>query len=343
MLNMRKYVTACSLIGAVLLAWHAPVIGQSVRNKAELDGKIVAEAVIVPAHPTLADELDMTLTVRHPAEYTVTPPRFAERYGDFLVVDRTESPGTVAGGIETYSTTLKLRPNRSGDLILPPIVVDLTPTGNHDKSAATGVDVTIPPGRVRVSSHYEGQAVSARDLSEPARAFPSYYVLWWTLAGLVLAVIVMFILVRHRRFGRRVAVEPPPSPFDVARLELDELMSTKLYERDVKEFYLRITAIVRWYLEKVTGIQAPDRTTEEFLREITVDVRRRETFGDELRTRLRHFLEFADLVKFAKFQPSIDDVFDGYRSAKSVVEYRFDTPDDQAQKLDDPQTKERVR
>ena len=36
----------------------------------------------------------------------------------------------------------------------------------------------------------------------------------------------------------------------------------------VKEFYLRLTGIVRQYVEDTTGIRAPEQTTEEFLRDM---------------------------------------------------------------------------
>ncbi len=67
----------------------------------------------------------------------------------------------------------------------------------------------------------------------------------------------------------------------------------------VKEFYLRLTGIVRQYVEDTTGIRAPEQTTEEFLR----DMRSRAVFPPERSARLAEFLEAADLVKYAGQQP----------------------------------------
>ena len=67
----------------------------------------------------------------------------------------------------------------------------------------------------------------------------------------------------------------------------------------VKEFYLRLTGIVRQYVEDTTGIRAPEQTTEEFLR----DMRSSSVFPADRSARLAEFLEAADLVKYAGQEP----------------------------------------
>jgi hypothetical protein len=54
-----------------------------------------------------------------------------------------------------------------------------------------------------------------------------------------------------------------------------------------KEFYLRLTGIVRQYIEGTTGIRAPEQTTEEFLR----DVRSSNTFPVCARRGSRNFFK----------------------------------------------------
>jgi len=86
------------------------------------------------------------------------------------------------------------------------------------------------------------------------------------------------------------------SPEEVAHAALALLLAENLPGRGlVKEFYLRLTGIVRQYVEDTTGIRAPEQTTEEFLR----DMRTRAVFPPERSARLADFLEAADLVKYA--------------------------------------------
>jgi len=47
-----------------------------------------------------------------------------------------------------------------------------------------------------------------------------------------------------------------------------KLAASGLMETDVKVYFVELTAIVRRYIERTTGIRAPEQTTEEFLCEI---------------------------------------------------------------------------
>ena len=124
------------------------------------------------------------------------------------------------------------------------------------------------------------------------------------------AVAVAFIARR-----RRNEVEKQLTPRELADRELEELWRDKAIREDVKVFYVRLTAIVRNYIEGTTGVHAPEQTTEEFLREIGAG----ERFSHEERQRLKEFLESADLVKFARYRPQSSDVDDSYHRARRFV------------------------
>ena len=78
-----------------------------------------------------------------------------------------------------------------------------------------------------------------------------------------------------------------------------------------------MSGIVRRFIENASGVRAPEQTTEEFLREISGTA---ELFDDLAQQRLKRFLESADLVKFAAFQPAENDVADAYRRAERFVD-----------------------
>ena len=97
--------------------------------------------------------------------------------------------------------------------------------------------------------------------------------------------------------------------------ELTALRASGLVQTDVKAYYVELTAIVRRYIEAVTGIRAPERTTEEFLRQIT----REQTFPQDTTMRLQYFLESADLVKFAGKQPREEDIEESFTRAETFI------------------------
>ena len=83
-------------------------------------------------------------------------------------------------------------------------------------------------------------------------------------------------------------------------------------------YFVELTAIVRRYIERTTGIHAPEQTTEEFLREIS----RANTFGREENERLKDFLESADLVKFAAYRPRREDIQESFQRAEVFIGLR---------------------
>ena len=86
----------------------------------------------------------------------------------------------------------------------------------------------------------------------------------------------------------------------------------------VKEFYLRLTGIVRQYVEDTTGIRAPEQTTEEFLR----DMRSSAAFSPDRAGRLAEFLEAADLVKYAGQHPDKSQLDQAITRAHEFVNLR---------------------
>jgi len=84
----------------------------------------------------------------------------------------------------------------------------------------------------------------------------------------------------------------------------------------VEAYYVEVSNVLRVYLEERFGLRAPERTTEEFLRELEG--------GDQLarehRTELERFLSQCDLVKFAAVVPTEHDHLAMFALAEAFVE-----------------------
>lgn len=120
------------------------------------------------------------------------------------------------------------------------------------------------------------------------------YVPW--LIGLVLvcaAGVVLFLWLKKRRVTGLKIIDHDP-PHKVAMREIEELKSLGLFEKGrVKEFYFRLSQIMRRYMEALRGFPAAEYTTEE----IALALREEED------RRLLPLLRHADLVKFADLRP----------------------------------------
>ena len=78
---------------------------------------------------------------------------------------------------------------------------------------------------------------------------------------------------------------------------------------------MRLSSIIRRYIENRFGLKAPEQTTEEFL----TGLEKANEFPDEYKPLLRDFLKYSDLVKFARFEPGTKDIQKSFDSCKAFI------------------------
>lgn len=112
--------------------------------------------------------------------------------------------------------------------------------------------------------------------------------------------------------------EPPPPPRpaeDVAREAIAALAASGLWEKDAAAYYLRLTDILRAYLESRYGEPATAMTSAEVARLV------KDRAGDlKTSSAVRELLTRADLVKFAKAKPGATEGPEDAKSALGVVD-----------------------
>ena len=121
----------------------------------------------------------------------------------------------------------------------------------------------------RRSSGSEAPSLAKLEPMVPPQPVPQTIAIGWLVAaGLAVVLAILGVVVLRRR--KRRPVEPRrQTPEEIAQAALARLLAENLPARGlVKEFYLRLTGIVRQYVEDTTGIRAPEQTTEEFLRDM---------------------------------------------------------------------------
>jgi hypothetical protein len=132
---------------------------------------------------------------------------------------------------------------------------------------------------------------------KPPVAVPNPWVpLFWAggivvLLGLVATGVILWAITRKRR-----AIVPPVPPHVRARQKLEAAL---LFINDPRAFAIAVSDAVRVYLEERFQLRAPERTTEEFLR----DLQKTTLLSTGQKQSLSSFLEQCDLVKFARFEP----------------------------------------
>jgi hypothetical protein len=155
-------------------------------------------------------------------------------------------------------------------------------------------------------------ATDIRDIKPPLDIPDPWAWLWWTL--LALAVIVAAYLFWRWKNRKQAVVLPPPVPAHVrAKKKLNEALG--LISKP-KPFVIAVSDTARTYLEERFNFHAPERTTEEFLRELGGT----KLLAKEQKESLGNFLASCDLVKFAKYEPGENELRGLHSSALKLVE-----------------------
>ena len=324
----------CTLIAVLLTlltvgcdSQNAPADAESARTgdavlKTEVErGPVKFTLEVSPKEPRLSDEPTLTLTIRSDAGVRVEKPPFGQAMGDFVIRDFHEPMSDVDDGAEVIRQVYALEPTRAGKLTIAPIAIrfhDERADGDQQEHTIQSEALTV-----EVSSIFGEDVPSLADLRPAADPveLPVNYVTNWLWIGVVAgALLAAAIVVWRIRSGRAVS-ERQLTPQELAQLELGQIVENRLAESDVKAFYVELTAVVRRYIERSTGVNAPEQTTEEFLRQIVDDA----IFADEEQLRLKGFLEAADLVKFAAFEPQTSDIDSSIERARNFIQLQRET------------------
>jgi len=133
-------------------------------------------------------------------------------------------------------------------------------------------------------------------------AIPSGWAwLGWVLGGLLLLALAIFLWRRWRKKALQPKLVPALAPHTVAYLKLREAL---LLLQEPRPFCILVSDTVREYLEKRFQFHAPDRTTEEFLEEM----QQSPLLSYDQKEALGRFLTSCDLVKFARYEPTLPEL-----------------------------------
>lgn len=147
---------------------------------------------------------------------------------------------------------------------------------------------------------------------------------WWIIALTVLAAAVaLWLILRYKKEGTVLGHKQKPNPYETAMKALRELKTKNLWEQGMeKEYFTRLTDILRRYLDKRFGINAMEMTSREIIEHLyDSDVK-------DKRDYVRQILNVADFVKFAKVRPLPADNIAAYDNAVKFVEETKPLPEE---------------
>lgn len=142
---------------------------------------------------------------------------------------------------------------------------------------------------------------------KPKFVWTDYLLYLYILLGVILLGILSYFLVRYLRRQKSEQSDAVPvpvlDPYEEAITGMQQLKQDELWERNqIKEYYTRMTDILRHYLSRVYGMETAEKTSTEILSDFNNMVGKDRMYGE-----LKKILQTADLAKFAQYRASSDE------------------------------------
>lgn len=192
-----------------------------------------------------------------------------------------------------------------GVFVIPQLEIIQDSTSNVEvRHLGTPYVYVLPPEGVAPQDTTQMLMPLKNILKEP-KTWEDFVWLAYLLAALFTILVIAYLAYRskYKTDEEEVIEEVIIRPAHEISIEkLDELQSKKLWqEGKIKSYQSELTYIIREYLENRYGVPALESTTDE----IFVSLKKTD-FDPSQEKNLREILTIADLVKFAKANPSDD-------------------------------------
>lgn len=285
-----------------------PVRAQDIVAKSEIDKSIIS----------IGEQSNLNLKVNAPDDVTVDWPQVGDTIiTEIEILSKGELKETKENGRTNYEQNLTITSFDSGYYAIPPFVFKATMPDGSVKTFETDA-ILYEVHTIEVDTTANIKAIKPiMSVPVTVREIATFTI----LSILVLALIIgMKLLNDYIERKRKIADGTTPviviAPNRKALDALYELEKEKLWQSgEVKEYYFRITSILREYIEGTFNIDAVEMVTEDIFEELE------KTNKCEISTMTmaNGIFVLSDLVKFAKYQPEMNENVDVMKNAYTFI------------------------
>ena len=232
---------------------------------------------------------------------------------------------------EEMTQTITLQPFEPGEYDLPPIkyfVDGDTLVSNREHLVVEAINVNAD-GEIKDYKTIVGVPFKIVDY------IPNVVTNYWWAWLLGLAMLAFLIFAYFKWFKKGINPFKPEKkrlpPYEEAIMALNDLKSRQLWQNGQhKEYYSRLTDILRVYISRRFGINAVEMTTSEIMEQI-----KHNEEALQVKDLLSEVLEIADYVKFAKMQTLANENEVAFQRTLNFVEQTKPLPAEEDKKDDD--------
>lgn len=304
---MKHRIKIICLILLLVVAAAPYGAGDEVKKPFHVTAKVKNEQI------NIGDRIKLDVIAENPAGLEILFPETPEELGDFSFIRSRPIRSGKWGAPRQEGREYVLSIYDTGTHVVPPIKV-MYKNPDEDQWHVT----ESPQVPIEVMSVLTGEEKDIRDLKElVVFGIGRFWMIF--LGAALLAVFIAAVWMLWRRKVKRAANESARIrfPHEIAYKQLKQLKKMDLPGQGrVKEYYTILSGIVRQYLESRFSLRAPEMTTEEFMKAAGKSPK----IVDKHKKLLKDFLFHCDMVKFAKYGPTLLEMLDIFREAENFID-----------------------
>ncbi|GAB1402051.1 hypothetical protein MASR1M68_09620 [Elusimicrobiota bacterium] len=162
----------------------------------------------------------------------------------------------------------------------------------------------------------------SRDIYDIKGIFKFGHGIWWYLKIIIIILIILaliYFIYRHlKKKSKKISDEEMiknVSPKEYALAQLENLKILGLIEKgQIKEYYDKLSDILRFYVSRVYNIDGMEKTTSELYLLL------KDKAPSDFNRQLKEYLTNCDFVKFAKVIPTQENIDVDYQKTKEFIE-----------------------
>ncbi len=259
----------------------------------------------------IGGKIDLTIEVPFNKGDVVNWPVFKDTITRSLEILSTSKIDTITDeetGNQLLKQIVSITSFDTGFIVMPPFSFDVV------KNGAPAQTIKTEPVLFEVFKIKVDPSADIKDIKPIFKAPLTFAeIIPWLAVLLFLGLLIYFTLYYLKKRKAKPIDKPQPKiripAWEVALNKLDLLKSEKMWEKgDIKEYYTRLTDILREYFELRYNVNAAEMTSSEIL-----DAMKQHINELPAERHLRELLILSDMAKFAKAQPG------DYENEQSII------------------------
>jgi len=290
-------------ISVILLLACKPLFAEPVDLKVKIDRDKI----------TIGDRVKYEVIVEYDNGIEIGPYAPGKNLGEFEVKDyKVDAPKKTKNGRIISRAVYTIAAFTTGEFTIPGLKIKYKGMDKQEKEIASN-EIKINVEGVKPGPNDKDDI---RPLKGPAEIKRSFFALLSAACILFAAVIAAFIYFKKKKRKEEKPAPPPRPAEEIAKDALKALREMRLAEKGlIKEYYIRLSDIIRTYIENRYRIFAMDRTTWELFQEMKSKRMDRQHVDT-----INNFLEGCDMVKFAKYTPGQKEIEEAYKRAEEIID-----------------------